>query len=172
MPWFFDRSLRCPSRWSPSAGSKANRRDGHGGRVDLENLDPPQNKMDNTICYLNTDLDVISADDLRGMAAVFELAGVTALHVTNCDDGLWRAIFETQQQHSEPEQKTYQEWFRPSNRLRIRRETCGLVALCPNLTSGTTVERNPGVQSGFVERIVGPDIGCWRALRVTLYPDR
>ena len=59
--------------------------------------------MDNTICYLNTDLDLNSADDLTTLATVFKAGGVSPLHVTRCDDGLWYATFETDHGHAEPE---------------------------------------------------------------------
>ena len=50
--------------------------------------------MDGTICYLNTDLDLTSSDDLTALAAVFESRGVFPLHVTRGEDGLWYATFE------------------------------------------------------------------------------
>jgi hypothetical protein len=59
--------------------------------------------MDDTIRYLNTDLDLASAGDLTALAAALETRGVSALHVTRGDDGLWRATFETDEQHAEPE---------------------------------------------------------------------
>ena len=59
--------------------------------------------MDNVICYLNTDLDLTSADNPTELGAAFEAAGMFALHVTHGDDGLWIACFETGEQHTEPE---------------------------------------------------------------------
>ena len=59
--------------------------------------------MDGTICYLNTDLDLTSSDDLTALAAVFESRGVFPLHVTRGEDGLWYATFEMLDQHTEPE---------------------------------------------------------------------
>jgi hypothetical protein len=53
--------------------------------------------------YLNTDLDVTSATALGGLARALESRGLFALHVTGGDDGLWRARFETENQHTEPE---------------------------------------------------------------------
>src|SRR5262249_41954692 len=53
--------------------------------------------------YLNTDLDVTSADDLTGLAAVLEAGGVFPLHVTRGEDGLWYATFEVLDQHAQPE---------------------------------------------------------------------
>lgn len=59
--------------------------------------------MNDTICYLNTDLDLTSSDDLTGLATVFESRGVFPLHVTSGEDGLWYATFEMLDQHTEPE---------------------------------------------------------------------
>ncbi|MEX2174358.1 MAG: hypothetical protein WD872_08350 [Pirellulaceae bacterium] len=57
--------------------------------------------MDDTIRYLNTDLDLTSASDLTGLAAAFEAQGVFALHLTHSEDGLWYATFETNEDHHE-----------------------------------------------------------------------
>lgn len=59
--------------------------------------------MGNEITYLNTDLDLISSDELTALAAMFERCGFFTLHVTHRDDGLWYASFETRDQHTEPE---------------------------------------------------------------------
>lgn len=56
--------------------------------------------------YANTDLDLTSAEHLTGLAAAFEAQGVSPLHVTRADDGLWYATFEVDypdDQHDEPE---------------------------------------------------------------------
>jgi hypothetical protein len=58
---------------------------------------------DNTFCYLNTDLDVKSADDLTALAAEFKTRGVTPCHVTKEENGFWQAMFETYDQYGEPE---------------------------------------------------------------------
>jgi hypothetical protein len=59
--------------------------------------------VDDTICYLNTDLDLTSPDDLTALASAFEIGGAPPLHVTRGDDGQWYATFETDVQHVEPE---------------------------------------------------------------------
>lgn len=59
--------------------------------------------MDDTIRYLNTDLDLTSTGDLTALAAAFEAHGVPPLHVTRDADGLWYARFETGEQYEEPE---------------------------------------------------------------------
>lgn len=52
--------------------------------------------------YLNTDLDLTSADDLTPLAEALRAGGVFALHVTH-RDGKWRARFETEEHFTEPE---------------------------------------------------------------------
>jgi hypothetical protein len=56
------------------------------------------------IHYLNSDLDVTSADDLTALTAAFETKGMYALHVTRGEDGQWEATFETDECYQEPEQ--------------------------------------------------------------------
>ncbi|MBI3409074.1 MAG: hypothetical protein HY040_12060 [Planctomycetes bacterium] len=60
-------------------------------------------KLDGTICYLNTDLDLISPNDLTALAAAFDSRHVFALHVIRGEDGFWHATFETGDSHAEPE---------------------------------------------------------------------
>jgi hypothetical protein len=53
--------------------------------------------------YVNSDLDLKSADDLAPLVAAFQAADVFALHVTLGDDGVWFAVLETETQYDEPE---------------------------------------------------------------------
>ena len=55
------------------------------------------------IKYLNTDLDLVSADDLTALAAGLAALGVHALHADMREDGLWYATFETDDSCEEPE---------------------------------------------------------------------
>ena len=59
--------------------------------------------MDGKIEYLNTDLDVTSAEDLTGLAEALKVKELFALHVTQAEDGLWYAKFETENNYGEPE---------------------------------------------------------------------
>jgi hypothetical protein len=64
---------------------------------------PVESGVDNTICYLNTDLDLTSAEDPTALAAAFEIGSIPPLHVTHAADGRWYATFETSAQFAEPE---------------------------------------------------------------------
>lgn len=58
---------------------------------------------DDTIRYLNTDLDLVSRGDLTALASALDAGGVPPLHVTRGEDGLWHASCETARQFGEPE---------------------------------------------------------------------
>ena len=53
--------------------------------------------------YLNTDLDLVAADDLTALAASLEARGVHPLHVDRHEDGLWYATFEADETYEQPE---------------------------------------------------------------------
>jgi hypothetical protein len=59
--------------------------------------------VDDTIRYLNTDVDLASGEDLTALAAALEARGVFSLHVTRAEDGSWDARFETDADHTEPQ---------------------------------------------------------------------
>jgi hypothetical protein len=128
--------------------------------------------MEGEITYLNTDLDLESADDLTALAAAFEVAGVRALHVTLGEDGLWYAMFETDEQHAEPESnitamvrvvESLQEPLRSTWASCTRREfnigyDCG----------ADPWAFNQGLSCGLLGRMAA----AGASLRITLYPDR
>lgn len=59
--------------------------------------------MDNTIRYLNTDLDLVSPEDLAALAGAFEAQWGPPPFVRRDDEGQWYTTFETNEQHDEPE---------------------------------------------------------------------
>ncbi|MGB3298885.1 MAG: hypothetical protein WBA76_11490 [Phormidesmis sp.] len=59
--------------------------------------------MNNHTHYINTDLDLSSAEDLTELATALETAGLLVLYSARCEDGLWLAIFEAGEQYAEPE---------------------------------------------------------------------
>ncbi len=128
--------------------------------------------MDGKICYLNTDLDLTSADDLRPLAAAFQSRGVPPLHVTHGEDGFWYAVFETLDQHTEPEPNIAamvavaesldgphrSVWRRCTQREFNIGYDCGAEPWA----------FNQGLSSGLIGRMAA--VGA--SLRVTVYPDR
>jgi hypothetical protein len=124
-----------------------------------------------TICYLNTDLDLTSADDLTALAAAFERGGVPPLHVTHGADALWYATFETSAQFAEPE---------PNIRA-ILAVVESLARPLRSMWDGCTRrEFNIGYDCGdepwaFTQGLPADLLGRMAAagasLRVTLYPD-
>lgn len=60
--------------------------------------------MKNALCYLNTDLDLTSANDLTSLTVALEKKGMFALHSARGEDGVWYATFEIDYQSTEPEQ--------------------------------------------------------------------
>lgn len=62
--------------------------------------------MDGTIWYLNTDLELTSAEDLSALTTEFEARGAFNLYQGRGDDGRWHATFEISSDVSphEPEQ--------------------------------------------------------------------
>ncbi|HET6425792.1 MAG TPA: hypothetical protein VFG20_19030 [Planctomycetaceae bacterium] len=59
--------------------------------------------MDGKIEYCNTDLELISRDDLTELASALAAIGVAPLHVTLGQDGQWYSWLETEQSFDEPE---------------------------------------------------------------------
>jgi hypothetical protein len=59
--------------------------------------------MAKAICYLNSDLDLTSSEDLLDLAGEFKSHGLFALNASRGEDGLWYATFEVLDQSAEPE---------------------------------------------------------------------
>ena len=128
--------------------------------------------MDNTICYLNTDLDLTSAEDLTALAAAFEGGGVPPLHVTHDADALWYATFETSAQFAEPEPNigailaVVESLARP---LRSTWDRCALREFNIGYDCG---DEPWAFTQGLSADLLGRIAAVGASLRVTLYPDR
>ncbi len=128
--------------------------------------------MDGDITYLNTDLDLVSAEDLTALGAAFEAAGVPPMHVTRGEDGLWYARFETDEQYTEPESNiaamlTSVEALAPS--LRSAWAGCSLREFNIGYDCGLRPWAfNQGLSAALLGRMAAAGV----SLRVTLYPDR
>lgn len=128
--------------------------------------------MDGTISYVNTDLDLISSDELTALAAVFESRGLFSLHVTHRDDGLWYAIFETEDQHTEPE-SNIAAMVAVAEALAEPHRSMWLACAQREFNIGYDCGTTPwaftqGLSSPLLARLAA--VGA--SLRVTLYPER
>ena len=128
--------------------------------------------MDNTICYLNTDLDLVSQDDLTELGKSFETAGISPLHVTQGENGLWFATFETDEQYAEPDTNI-------SQMLTIIESLAG--SLHNLWTRCTRREFNIGYDCGAEPWAFNQGLStellmrlaiAGASVRITLYPDR
>lgn len=128
--------------------------------------------MNNTIHYLNTDLDLTSSDDLTRLAKVFEAKGASPLHVARSDDGLWRATIETDVHHHDPE-PNIAEMLAIIESLPDPLQTdwrrCTQLEFNIGYDCGTEPWAfNQGLSNVLLRRIAA--VGA--SLRITLYPNR
>jgi hypothetical protein len=128
--------------------------------------------MDNTIRYLNTDLDLVCSNDLTELANAFDVRGAFPLHVTKEGDGKWYATFETNKPHTEPEPNISQmlaiieSLAEPHRSLWMR---CTLREFNIGYDCGAEPWAfNQGLSTDLLGRIAA--VGA--SLRITLYPDR
>lgn len=127
--------------------------------------------MDGKIQCLNTDLDLMSADDVTALASALEALGVFPLHVTRGEDALWFATFETSSV-DQPEQNvaamiTAIESL-PEN-LRAIWSSCRLREFNIGCDCGDEPWAfNQGMSNELLCRIAA--VGA--SLRITIYPDR
>jgi hypothetical protein len=124
------------------------------------------------IRYENTDLDLVSSDDLTPLAAAFKSGGVPPLHVTLGEDGRWYTTLETGERYTDPEPnivamlRVVEALGRP---LGLAWKSCML----REFNIGYTCGREPwafnhGLSTGILRRMA--DAGA--SLRITLYPSR
>ena len=128
--------------------------------------------MADTICYLNTDLDLTSPVDLAVLVSALEAAGLPPLHSARHEDGYWYATCETAEQFSEPEANI-----------------AAILALIEALPDGpraiwsacTRRDLNVGYDCGakpwafnqaLSSQLLGRIAAVGASLRVTLYPPR
>lgn len=128
--------------------------------------------METVITYLNTDLDLTSADELTGLAAAFEGGGIFPLHVMRAEDGLWYATFEVLDQHTEPEPNiasmlaVVESLPEP---LRLTWAGCSR----REFNIGYDCGREPwAFNQGLSAELLSRIAAAGASLRVTLYPDR
>jgi hypothetical protein len=128
--------------------------------------------MDNTIRYLNTDLDLTSGEDLTALAAAFEGGGVPPLHVTHGADVLWYATFETSAQFAEPEPNIAAMLAIVESLARSLRSMWDDCTR-REFNIGYDCGNEPwGFNQGLPADLLGRMAAAGASLRVTLYPDR
>lgn len=126
--------------------------------------------MDETIHYLNTDLDLTSAGDLTALGAAFEAHGMLPLHVTRGAEGLWYARFETGERHQEPEPNitamiaVVESLAEP---LRIVWAGCTLREFNVGYDCGA---KPWAFEQGLSSQLLGRVAAVGASLRITLYP--
>jgi hypothetical protein len=133
--------------------------------------------VDGVIEYLNTDLDLVSSEDLTALAAVFEAAGICPLHVTH-SEARWCACFETRESWL-PEPRAAGPEPNIARMLTVVESLAGpLRALWD---SCSVREFNIGYDcglepwafnQGLSAELLGRMAAVGGSLRVTLYPDR
>ena len=122
--------------------------------------------------YINTDLVLISTEDLTALAEALEVNGVSPLHVTHGDNGRWYATFETNAPHIEPEPNiaamldAIDSLIEP---LRSIWDRCSLREFNMGYECGAEPWGfNQGLSAQLLSRLV--DTGA--TLRITLYPSQ
>ncbi len=128
--------------------------------------------MDDTICYLNTDLDLISANDLTALAAAFNARGLFTLRCDCQDDGIWYATFERDdlRNRHQPEQDigamlaVVESLDEP---LRAVWSGC----TCREFNIGYDCGSKPwAFNQGLTSLLLGRIAAAGASLRITLYP--
>ena len=129
-------------------------------------------RVDNIISYLNTDLDLASAEDLHPLVDALQSAALFALSVTLGQDGRWYATLETEADHAEPETNIDSmlaaiEALDVVNRKRW--DECTL----REFNIGYDCGAEPwAFNQGLSPNLLGRMAAARAALRITLYPDR
>lgn len=127
--------------------------------------------VDGVITYLNTDLDLVSTDDLTELAEVFKSQGVYPLHVTHGGDGLWYSVFEASLDQHEPEShisKMLSVIEQLSPELRMAWEKCSLRVFDLGYDCGLRPwAYNQGLSTALLARIAA----AGATLRITIYPE-
>jgi hypothetical protein len=129
-------------------------------------------RVDNTISYLNTDLDLASAEDLHPLAEALHSSGLFPLHIAFGEDGLWHATLESEADHGEPETNiasmpaAVESLSLPH---RNRWNTCTLREFNVGYDCGAEPWAfNQSLSPSLLGRVAAACV----ALRITLYPNR
>jgi hypothetical protein len=128
--------------------------------------------MDNTICYLNTDLVLTSVEELSVLASAFEAEGVPALYVTHAEIGLWYATLNADEQFAEPE-PSIAAMLTAIESLEIPLRSVWNGCSLREFNIGYDCGAEPwSFNQGLSTALLGRITAARAALRITLYPDR
>lgn len=128
--------------------------------------------MDGEITYLNTDLDLISAQDLPGLGAAFDHGGTPPLHVTKGDDGLWYSTIETKNCYAEPE-ASITEMVSIVESLSEKELAAWQHCTKREFNIGYDCGRKPWeFNQGLSTELLGRIAAIGTSLRITIYPDK
>lgn len=122
------------------------------------------------IRYLNTDLDLEADFALSSLATALESNGVRPLHVTEGDDGLWHASFETDDQHDEPEHALKAMLDAIDQLPEEHRSSLGKCTLCEFNIGYDCADEPWAFNNGVTNATLGRMARVGASLRMTLYP--
>ncbi|PQO30425.1 hypothetical protein DTL21_24025 [Bremerella cremea] len=123
-------------------------------------------------CYRNTDLDLVSRDDLSDLAVALEKGGISPLHVTPSPNGFWYATFETDKQYTEPNPNILQ-MLDVINSLTESVQSLWATCIKREFNIGYDCGTDPwafnqGLSTELLRRLA--EVGA--SIRITLYPYR
>jgi hypothetical protein len=131
--------------------------------------------MDGVIQYLNTDLDLKSADDFTPLAKYLESCGLCLLHVTKGDDDRWHAIVEPASDESEADhepERDIADMLSVIEALPADLQAQWLACQLRDFNIGYNCGKTPwafnqGLSTGLLARLAAVQA----SLRVTIYPE-
>lgn len=128
--------------------------------------------MDGKIEYLNTDLDLTSAEELTGLGEALKANTLYSLHVTQAEDGLWYAKLETEENYDEPE-KTITKMITAIEALEEPLRATWYRCSQREFNMGYDCGSEPwAFEQGLSCELLGRIAALGASLRLTLYPDR
>ena len=128
--------------------------------------------MDNTICYLNTDLYLISSDDLTPLAEIFKARGIFSLQLARGEDGLWYANFEWNDEHGPPESAIADMIAVVESFGDLERRIWSGCTRCEFDIGYDCGDKPWAFNQGLSTQLLGRMAAAGASLRITLYPDK
>ena len=129
--------------------------------------------MDHKIQYLNTDLELNSAEDFTTLATALKTGGVCPMFgVTHGEDGKWYANCETREDYAEPE-PNIAAMLIVIESLPSQLQTTWANCLRREFNIGYDCGDEPwAFNQGLSSALLGRIAAVGASLRITIYPDR